>query len=56
MFLDVISWGLIFIGVNGTSFVWRSSDIWVTGCNYVESVTFVWKCSNISLWGRWMKL
>jgi hypothetical protein len=33
-------------------FVWRSSDIWVTGCNYVESVTFVRKCSNISLWGR----
>jgi len=37
-------------------FVWKSSDIWVTGCNYVESVTFVRKCSNNSLWGHWMKL
>ena len=26
-----------FIGVNGASFVRRSSDIRVTGCNYVES-------------------
>jgi len=30
-------------------FVWTSSDIWVTGCNYGESVTFVQKCSNNSL-------
>ena len=50
--LAVISWGFLFIGVNGASFVRRSSDIWVTGCNYVESVTYVRKCSNISLWGR----
>jgi len=31
------------------SFVWTSSDIWVTGCSCVESVTFVWKCRNNSL-------
>ena len=41
----------LFVGVNGASYVRRSSDIWVTGCNYVESVIFVRKCSNISLWG-----
>ena len=54
--LGVISWGFLFIGVNGASFVWRISDIWVTGCSYVESGTFVWKFSNISLWGRCLKL
>jgi hypothetical protein len=42
----VILWGLLFIGVNGASFVQRSTDIWVTGCSYVESGTFVWKFSN----------
>jgi hypothetical protein len=51
--LGVISWGSLFIGVNVPSFV-RSSDIWVTGCSCVESVTFVRKCSNISLWDRWV--
>jgi hypothetical protein len=25
----------------------RSSDIWVTECNYVESVTFVRKCFTV---------
>jgi hypothetical protein len=54
--LCVISWGFLFIGVNGASFVQRSSDIWVTGCSHVESGTFVSKFSNISLWGRWLKL
>jgi hypothetical protein len=54
--LDVISWGFLFIGVNGASFVRRNSDIWVTGYNYVESVTFMQKCNSISLWGRWVKL
>jgi len=29
--LDVLSWGFLFIGLNGSSFVRRSSDIWVTG-------------------------
>jgi len=53
--LGVISWGFLFIGINGTSFVQRSSDIWVTGCSYVESGTFVWKFSIISLGGRWLK-
>ena len=56
VFLDVISWCFLFIGVNGASFVRSSGDIWVTGCNYVESVTFVQKCTNISLRGSWMKL
>jgi len=41
--LNVISWGFLFIGVNGASFMCKSSDIWVTGCNYVKSVTFVQK-------------
>jgi len=41
---------------NLASFVRRCSDIWVTGCNYAESVTFVRKSSNIPLWGRWMIL
>jgi len=27
----------------------RCSDIWVTGCSYVESVTFVRKYDNIFL-------
>ena len=40
--MDVISWGFFFTGVNGASFVRRSGDIWVTGCRYVETVTFVW--------------
>jgi len=31
----------LFIGVNGTSFVRRSSDIWVTESNYVESNFYV---------------
>jgi hypothetical protein len=35
--------GFLFIGVNDASFVRRSSDIWVIGCNYVESVVF---CGN----------
>ena len=38
--LGVISWGFFFIGVNGASSVRRSSGIWVTGCNFAESVTF----------------
>jgi hypothetical protein len=52
--MDVIAWDFLFIGVNGAIlfFVQRSSDIWVIVCNYVESVTFVRKRSNISLWGR----
>jgi hypothetical protein len=53
--LGVISWGFLFIGVNG-AFVQRSSDYGVTGCSYVESGTFVWKFSNILLWGHWLKL
>jgi len=44
--LDVISWDFLFIGVNGATFVRRISDIWVSGCIYVESVTFVRKCNN----------
>jgi hypothetical protein len=48
--------GFLFIGVNGACFVRRSNGIWVNGCSYVESVTFMRKCSNISLWGRWVKL
>jgi hypothetical protein len=40
--MHVISWGFaFFIGINGAIFVRRSSDILVTGCNYVESVTLV---------------
>jgi hypothetical protein len=39
--LDVISWGFLFIGVNGASFMGRNNDRWVTGCSYVESVTSV---------------
>ena len=42
--MDVISCGFFFMGVNGASFVRTSSDIWVTGCNYVESVTL---CGNV---------
>ena len=41
---------------NGSSFVGRRSDIWVTGCIYVESVAYVRECSSISLLGRWMIL
>jgi len=37
-FLDVISWGFLVIGVNGAPFLRRSSDIWVTGCNYVKNL------------------
>jgi len=48
-FMDVISRGFFFIGVNDASFVRTSSDIWVNRCNYAESVTFVRKRSNISL-------
>ena len=42
--MDVISWGLFFIGVNGASVVRRFSGVWVTGCIHVESVTCVRKC------------
>jgi len=49
--LDVITWGFLFIGVNGASFVRRSGDIWVPERDYFESVTFVQECGNISLWG-----
>ena len=41
--MDVISCRFLFIGVNGGYFVRRISDIWVNGCSYVESVTFVRK-------------
>ena len=52
----VISWGFFFIGVNGASSVRRSSGIWVIRSNCVESVTFLRRCSNISLWSHWLKL
>jgi hypothetical protein len=44
--MDVISWSFLFICVNGTPFVRRSSDIWVTGCFHVESVIFQRKRAN----------
>ena len=50
--------GFLFVGVNGAHFVRRNSDIWVTGYNYVWSVTFVcvWRRSTVSLWVGWLKL
>ena len=60
--LDVISLGLLYIGVNCASFVWTSGHICVDKWSYLfgEVVIFgsqdVRKCGNISLWGRWTKL
>ena len=42
--LDVMSWGVMYIGVNGLSSV-RKSDIWVTGCNVV--VFYVHRCEGL---------
>jgi len=42
-FVDVITCDFLFIVVNGASCRLKSSDIWVTGCNYVGSVNF---CGN----------
>ena len=48
--------GFLFFGVNGTPFVLRSGDIWVTGCNYVSSVNLFWRCITVLLLVGWLKL